>query len=218
MSRIALCFAALVVAAAAWPSNTFIKVDSYTSNALCAAATTTPQATEYFALDLCTVDDASSGGHSSKWSMADSTQVQKWRFTGTTCATYLSGPSNYTIGGCGATGLSRATVLSTSVGLYSQTSYSDQNCGTVSDGPTFSMQGCYQGVQYTVAGKLTVCSGGSTTDCSGGTCASISHGTCNAQDNNQGSILFDWNGASSATPAVALTAALIAVVAAVTKF
>lgn len=220
MSRVILCVAALVVAAAAFPSNNFVQIDTYTTNALCTAATTTPLATSYYGLELCTVVSTTSPGISRKYALdANPNYVVYWSFSGTACAGTGTVVSNYTVGGCG-TGSSKVTSLASSVGIYSTTSYSDSACATVSNGPTFGMQGCTQGTSITVGGKLEVCYGGSTTDCSGGTCVSLSHGECNEAQGSSttGSVMYDWNSASSATPAVALTAALIAVVAAVTKF
>ena len=217
MARLLVCLA-LVAAAAAFPS-TFVERRVFSSNADCTGTTATATATQYYGIDQC-VANAGSTATSTKYALENG-NVVAWSFTGNVCAGTATVASNNTLGVC--SGTSKYVQSTAAASIYGLTTYSDAGCSTLSDGPQFSLSGCTSSsgqVSFQVGGKLEICSW-SGAGCTGSSdCNSISKDTCaDTSGNGQtGSAKYDWNSASAATPAVALTAALMAVAAFVTKF
>lgn len=229
MSRVVFVLATMVAAAAAIPS-TFVKVDTYASAQNCTSGTVTPQSTLYYPLDFCVVTN--DGARGDKYVFDNSmNNVVQWRYSNNMCTGNASMPYNYSVGICnaqtGAATLStkKTTVLSSNVGMIQSSSFRVHGCNAADlEQTSFFMQGCNGGATYTVGGKLEICfpSGRGNSDCSGDlTCESVARDCFDQNSDNgadAGSIQYDWSAGSAAAPAVALTAALMAFVAAVTKF
>jgi len=118
--------------------------------------------------------------------------------------------------------------------FFQFTLYSDADCSTLHSGPEWDMLGiCSQFgpagalVNLTVVGEnsnLQVCqynnakTPGCGTQSNPTSCSTVGQNTCLMSPTGSGYIMYVFNAASSSTPAVALTAVLMAVVAFATKF
>jgi len=219
MARVLFCCLALVAAAVAFPTTPFVSLVSYSTTGCTGAV----QATSYQNLGTCVATVVGSSSTSTMYTSDAATgNVVMWNYASSaSCTGTPTVGTNSSLNVC--IGFSKYTTY-TGGNLYAITSYTDNSCSTLSSGPQFNLAGCTGGgSSISIGGKLQFCGYASTdTTCSGSTtgCESISHGTCvdTSSGSTTSSQMYDWNAASAATPAVALTALLMAVVAYATKF
>jgi len=215
MSARIVLIAALIGAVAAFPTA-FLELRSYGTNAACTGGTAAPTTTAYFVQDVCIATSAST---SVKYTVTGATLLTSTYTANQACTGTAANIGNVTLNTCSFAGTK--WVQSTETNFYTSSSFSDTACATLVSGPSAQLAGCSSfggsSVQVNIGKSLEFCvysAGG----CSGDSqCQSIGHGDC-VSVSGQGSAQYDWNAASSATPAVALTAALVAAVLAITKF